>query len=172
MRTEPPVGRRIAVGLGLLAAVAVVAVMGSLATIPNTDGWYAEVEKVPWDPPNAVFGPVWSVLYLLIAVVGWLIWRAGFRPGWPNAARRPLLAYWVQLVLNALWTPVFFAGFPMIGAAAWWIALAVMLALIVSVVWLMLSAARWSRPAVWLLAPYLLWLLFASTLNIGVIALN
>jgi tryptophan-rich sensory protein len=160
------------VGLGLLVVVALIAFLGSLATVPHTDGWYAEVTKVPWDPPNAIFGPVWSALYALIAVAGFLIWRTGYRSGDRNAARGTLGIYAAQLLLNGLWTPLFFAGYPLVGEAAWWAALAVILALIGCVIWLAVSAAKWSRFAAWIMAPYLLWLVFASTLNAGVIVLN
>ena len=159
-------------GVVLLAVVALIAFLGSLATMPNTDGWYADAEKVPWDPPNAVFGPVWSVLYFLIAVAGWLIWRAGYREGKPNQARRVLAVFIAQLALNSLWTPVFFAGYPLIGEPAWWIALGIILALIASVIWLAVNAARWSKLAAWIMVPYLLWLLFATSLNVGIIVLN
>ena len=165
--------RQIIVGGVLLLVVAAIAVFGSLASASNTEGWYADVEKVPWNPPNAVFGPAWTVLYVIIALVGFLIWRAGFvGNGRPNAAKRTLGIYILQLVLNAIWTPIFFAGFPIIGEAAWWVALVVILSLVATVVWLMVSTITWSRVATFLLIPYLLWLLFASSLNAGIIFLN
>lgn len=170
---RPSVGRQILVGLAFLAAVVVVAGVGSLAAIGNTDGWYLDVEKVPWNPPNSVFGPAWSLLYALIAVAGFLLWRRGFRgAGRRNAATGVLLLFVVQLLLNGLWTPIFFAGYPVIGQAAWWLAMVVILALLVVVVVLILRSRRLSRAAAWLLVPYLLWLAFASTLNAGIIALN
>ena len=119
-----------------------------------------------------MFGPVWSVLYLLIAIAGLLIWRSGYQGANPNAARGVLGIYAIQLVLNGLWTPIFFAGYPLIGATAWWIALVVILALIGCVVWLAISAAKWSKTASWIMVVYLLWLTFAATLNAGIIFLN
>ncbi len=172
MRSRPTVARQIGIGLLVLTVVAGIALAGSLATIPNADGWYASVRKAPWSPPNWVFGPAWSVLYVLIASGGWLLWRKGWTPGEKNAARPALTLYAVQLGLNALWTPVFFAGYPLVGESAWWGAMVVMIMLIVSVVGLIMSAARWSKWAAWLFVPYLLWLLFASTLNAAVIVLN
>ena len=172
MNTKPSVARQIVMALVFLGAVALIAFLGSRATIANTDGWYAEVTKVPWDPPNAVFSPVWTVLYILIALAGWLLWRRGYAPSGPNGARRPLTIYVVQLVLNGLWTPVFFAGYPVIGEPAWWVALAIIVLLIASVVWLGVAASRFSKTAAWIMVPYLLWLLFASTLNAGIIVLN
>ena len=76
------------------------------------------------------------------------------------------------MILNLLWTPVFFAGYPIVGAAAWWAALIVILVLIGTVVALIIATAKWSKLAAWLLVPYLAWLLFATSLNIGIIALN
>lgn len=172
MRERPSVGRQIGVGALLLVLVALIAVLGSLASTANVDGWYATANKVAWDPPNAVFGPVWSALYFLIALAGWLIWRAGYRAGEPNAARRVLTVFGVQLVLNGLWTPVFFAGYPLIGEVAWWLALAIIVALMVTVVWLGVAGARWSRIATAIMVVYLLWLLFATSLNVGIIVLN
>ena len=168
----PTTLRQVIVAIVFLLIVAAVAFGGSLASAGNTRGWYAEAAKVPWDPPNAVFGPVWSLLYALIALAGFLIWRSGFRMGGPNAARSALTLFVVQMVLNSLWSPVFFAGYPVFGAAAWWIAAVIIIALILVVVALAISAVRWSRIASGIMVPYLLWLIFASTLNIGIIALN
>jgi tryptophan-rich sensory protein len=170
MNRSPSLSRQIVVGAVLLIAVAAIAGGGSLATAGFVDGWYADAEKVPWNPPNALFGPVWSVLYLLIAISGFVLWRwvAGNGRRWDPA----LTVYVVQLALNAAWTPIFFAGYSVIGEAAWWLALVVILALIVSVVWYMGLCATRIKTAGWLLAPYLVWILYASTLNAGIVALN
>lgn len=168
----PTTLRQVLVGIVFLLIVAAVAFGGSFASGDNVDGWYADAEKVPWDPPNAVFGPVWTALYALIALAGFLIWRAGFRMGGPNAARSALSLFVVQMVLNSLWTPAFFAGYPIFGEAAWWVAAVIIIALIIVVIALAVSAAKWSRIASAIMVPYLLWLCFASTLNIGIIALN
>ncbi|MBP1324930.1 tryptophan-rich sensory protein [Leucobacter exalbidus] len=172
MNTRPPAARQIVIGVVLLVVVAMIAFLGSLASMPHTDGWYAVAAKVDWSPPNSVFGPAWSILYFLIAVAGWMIWRNGWRENQPNAAQKTLTIYTVQLALNAIWTPIFFAGYPLIGEPAWWIALVVIIALILCVIWLAVSAWKWSKPASLLMIPYVLWLVFASSLNAGVIALN
>lgn len=170
---QPSASRQIAVAVLLLATVAVIATLGSLATVDNAVGWYADARKVAWNPPNSVFGPAWSILYVLVAAAGFLIWKAGYvGRGQPNRARRVLWVYAVQLILNGLWTPIFFAGYPVLGRAAWWLAMAVILGLILAVGWLIALAARRSRAAAWLLAPYIVWLVFASSLNAGIIALN
>lgn len=172
--TSPTAGRQTLALSSMLAAVAVVALLGSLATIPHTEGgWYATADRVPWSPPNWLFGPAWSVLYALMAVSGFLIWRRGFRGGGQRNAATPVLwLFVIQLLLNGLWTPMFFAMFPLIGAAGWWIALADIVLLIIVVVIYIVRSARVSRVAAGLFVPYGLWLLFASTLNIGIIVLN
>jgi tryptophan-rich sensory protein len=150
-----------------LAIAYAVAAFGALTTIGAVDGWYARAPHVVWTPPNAAFGPVWAVLYTLIAVAGWLVWRA---QGPRRAVALPLFV--VQLVLNSLWTPIFFSGFQLIGAGALWLALVVILAL--DLVVAATIAAFWpvSRLAAILLLPYLLWILYASTLNWGDAVLN
>ena len=152
--------------LVLLAFLAIsfgVAALGTLTTIANVDGWYATAEKAPWSPPNFLFGPVWTVLYTLIAVSGWLVWRE---------IRRVPPVFIVQLALNALWTPVFFGAYPLIGAPALWIALAIIVAIDVTVLLTMLRFWKVSRRAAWLLVPYWAWVLFATTLNAAVAVLN
>lgn len=172
-RTIPAVGRQIIAGALFLLVVAAIAFFGSFATAPNTDGWYANVERAPWSPPDWLFGPAWTTLYILIALAGFLVWRAGFRgAGTVNAARGALSLYVGQLVLNALWTPIFFAGYPLIGDAAWWIAIVDIVLLILAVVWLISVAWKWSKTAAVMLIPYLGWLIFASTLNAAIIVLN
>ncbi|WP_036319454.1 TspO/MBR family protein [Microbacterium indicum] len=170
--STPRPQRQIIMAACFLAVVAATAVVGSLASVSHTDGWYADVEKVPWNPANGVFGPAWSILYLLIALAGFLIWRSGFRAPEKNAAKRVLVLFAVQMVLNALWTPIFFAGYPLFGESAWWAALIVIAALLVAVVWLGVAARRWSRTASLLMLPYGAWLAFATSLNIGIIVLN
>lgn len=187
IRSTPTVARRVGIAALLLATVAVIAALGSLASSPSIDGWYATANKVAWSPPNWVFGPAWSILYLLIACAGYIIWRTGYaghstapvhsiagsvEVAGPNLARKQLGLYAAQLALNAMWTPIFFAGYPLVGRPAWWVALAVIAALIVTVVWLISSTVRLSPVAAWMLTPYLLWLLFAASLNAGIIALN
>lgn len=173
MPVQPTKGRQVAIAVVLLAAVALIAVLGSLATIPNTEGWYQHVEKVAWNPPNSLFGPAWSILYLFIAVAGFLIWRAGYQGSdQPNGAKNVLALYVVQLILNGLWTPLFFAGYPLAGEIAWYVALVDITLLILVVAWLIPQAWKWSKTASMLLIPYLLWLLYASTLNLGIIVLN
>ena len=83
------------------------------AVFVSTKGWYEELQKPSWNPPAWLFGPVWSTLYLLMAIAAWLVWREG---GWAGQ-RRALTLFVVQWVLNVLWTPLFF-GQHLIGLAA------------------------------------------------------
>lgn len=152
--------------LAFLAASALVAGLGGLATANNVEGWYATADKAPWSPPNWVFGPVWTVLYTAMAVAAWLVWRSraeGIRPA--------LTAYAVQLVLNLLWTPVFFGLYPVLGTPALWIAFVIIVALAVAVSVTVLYFGPISRAAGLLLLPYLAWIVFASSLNLWM-ALN
>ena len=145
-----------------------VAALGTLATLENVDGWYADAAKAPWSPPNFLFGPVWTVLYALMAVAAWLVWRSRKRVN----VRPALTVYVIQLVFNALWTPVFFGLYPFVGSPALWIALLIILALDVLVLVTMLRFWPVSRLAAWLLVPYWAWVLFATTLNAAVAVLN
>jgi tryptophan-rich sensory protein len=143
-----------------LSASALVACLGTFATVNNVNGWYVSADKAPWTPPNWLFGPVWTVLYIGMAVAAWLVWRRG-----ADLTSRPLRLYWAQLVLNFAWTPLFFGLFPILGSLALWLALAVILALIVVLTFTVLDFGPLSTPAGILLLPYLSWVIFAGTLN-------
>lgn len=162
------VGRAVLMLCAFLAISFAVAAFGSLSTISNVDGWYADAEKAPWNPPNFLFGPVWTVLYTLMSVAAWLVWLRREQPG----ARRALWTYVAQLVLNAVWTPVFFGAYPLIGPSALWGALGIILALDVVILLTMLRFWPLSRAAAWLLVPYWAWVLFATTLNAALAVLN
>ena len=147
--------------LVFLAASALVAGLGGLATATNVNGWYATADKAPWSPPNWVFGPVWTLLYTAMAVAAWLVWRRR-----AEETRPALTAYAVQLVLNLLWTPVFFGLYPVLGTPALWIAFGIIVALAVAVAVTVLYFGPISRTAGLLLLPYLAWVVFASSLNL------
>lgn len=161
-------GRAVLMLVVFLAISFAVAAFGSLSTISNVDGWYAEADKPFWNPPNALFGPVWTMLYTLMSVAAWLVWLRRDEPGAPRA----LWTYAAQLVLNAVWTPVFFGAYPLLGPAALWLALAIIVALDVAVLLTMLRFWPLSRAAAWMLVPYWAWVLFATTLNAGLAVLN
>lgn len=169
----PTVARQVLVALAMLGAVTLTAGLGILANRGNIEGWYADADKVAWNPPPFVFGPVWTVLYLLIAIAGFLLWRQGYRGiGRENAARGLLMLFGIQLAFNAAWSPLFFAGYPAWGEIGWWLALAIIVVMDMLVLCLALASAKSYPWVARLLAPYLAWILYATTLNIGIIALN
>jgi translocator protein len=153
--------------LGFLAASALVAWLGSQATISNVTGWYAAADKAPWSPPNWVFGPVWTVLYTAMAVAAWLVWRSRS----PNR-RTALTVYGVQLALNLAWTPVFFGLYPVWGSAALWLALGIIMVLALAVAATVLLFGPIRRTAGLLMLPYLSWIIFAASLNLWAAANN
>lgn len=147
-------------------AVVAAAGIGGLATSAGqgTDGWYADADKPFFTPPGWLFGPVWTVLYAAMAVAAWRLSRRREEGG--AEAGTLLKLWWLQLALNFLWTPLFFAG------ELLWLAFVDIVLLDVVVAVLVARAWRVDRVAAWLLAPYLAWILFATALNAGVAALN
>lgn len=156
-----PVGAQLLGLATFLGASALVAGLGSAVTIGNVNGWYVNADKAPWSPPNAVFGPVWTVLYVAMAVAAWLVWRER-----TPQAKGALWAYSVQLGLNMLWTPVFFGLYPVLGSLALWLALAIIVALVVALTITVLLSGPVSRWAGLLLLPYVSWVVFAASLNL------
>src|SRR5690554_5665094 len=130
-----------------IALVALVAYLGTLATIPNTDGWYADADKPAWTPPDWLFGPVWALLYLAMAYAAWRVWRT------PDSRARTtaLTLYLVQLLLNGIWSPLFFAGYPLWGVGALWAASVVIVLLAVMIVATIIAFLRVDKPAAYLL---------------------
>ena len=149
----------VACGVSLSAGV-----VGSLVvTDPGFSSWYAAIAKPAFTPPGWVFCPVWTGLYLLMGVAAFLVWRRGLGS---RLVRVALVWFLVQLVLNASWTPVFF-GLHRIG-----LALLVVMLLWAAIAVTMYWSSRLSRWAALLLAPYLLWVSFATVLNASIWHLN
>ena len=145
--------------MGWLAACFAAAALGGWF-MPGE--WYAQLRKPAWNPPNWIFGPVWTALYLMMAIAAWLVWkRGGFA-----AQRRALGLFLLQLFFNALWSPLFFGahrpGLALVDIGLLWLAL------------LATGLAFWRvRPlAGALLAPYLAWVTFAAALNLALLQLN
>lgn len=150
--------RRQAVGLlGWAIVTFLAAALGARASISAAD-FYASLTLPAWAPPASVFGPVWTVLYALMALAAWLVWRQG---GW-RAATPALALYLLQLALNVLWSWLFF-GWKQ-GALAF-ADIALLLALIVATI---VAFHRVRPAAAWLLLPYLAWVTFACALNYAV----
>jgi benzodiazapine receptor len=144
--------------LVLAAAVPVTAVIGGLAAA-DSRATYDALDLPPFAPPGWLFGPVWTVLYIAIALAGWLVWR---RVGLDAS-----IAMWaVQLVLNAAWTPLFFA------ADAYWLAFVEICLLWVAVAVTVVMFARRQRLAAVLLLPYLAWVTYAGALNLAIALTN
>jgi benzodiazapine receptor len=148
-----------AVFLGFCLACGLAASMGALF---RPGAWYEKLEKPRWRPPNWLFAPVWSLLYLAVALAGWLVWR---QTGIAGGAL-PLSLYAIQLLLNAAWTPIFF-GLHRIGAA-----LIEIIALVVAIVLTMFAFWQVDVRAALLLLPYLAWVIFASALTFSIWRLN
>ncbi|MER8648609.1 TspO/MBR family protein [Mesorhizobium sp. M0586] len=127
------------------------------ATLPGE--WYASLAKPPFNPPNWVFAPAWTLLYVLIAVAGWRTWER-------ERAAAAMKIWALQLVLNFAWSPTFF------GAKQMGPALVVILALLASIP--LFIATVWNRDRVsgWLFAPYAAWVAFATLLNASLLLLN
>ena len=153
--------------VGFLAASFLVATIGSALSVTAISGWYVDLAKPMWTPPNDLFGPVWTVLYSSMAVAAWLVWRHPTS----TARHRALVAYVVQLVLNGLWTPVFFGLGSTIGTSGLWIALGIIVALDFAILAAIIRFADISRAAAALLIPYWFWTLFATTLNAAIAVL-
>lgn len=151
---QPGTGLRWLGLLGWLALCFAAAAVGAVASV-NSAGFYAVLDRPPWAPPASLFGPVWTVLYTLMAVSAWLVWRVR---GWAHAAG-PLLLFVAQLTANALWPWLFFAW--QMGALAFSeiVVLWLLLAATVAVFW------RIRRTAGILLLPYLAWVSFACALS-------
>ncbi|HEY8963441.1 MAG TPA: TspO/MBR family protein [Alphaproteobacteria bacterium] len=117
--------------------------------------WYQDIVKSPLNPPDWVFAPVWATLYTMIAISGWILWRNRLHPD----AKTALVFFIAQLAGNYIWSPVFFG----LGAfhAAFWLIIWIDAAILATI----LATQRASKPAAYLLVPYLLWGLFATHLT-------
>ena len=142
---------------GLLLLTFVAAAVGGIASA-NAGDFYTQLDRPSWAPPSWLFGPVWTALYVMMAIAAWLVWRAG---GFDHA-RGPLLLYVVQLAANALWTWIFFAW--RLGAIAFLeiVALWLVIALTIAAFWRVRALAGA------LLIPYILWVTYAAALTFAV----
>ena len=136
--------------------------IGGAGTMRKIATWYATLTKPSWNPPNWIFGPVWSALYFCMAVAAWLVWRQdGF-----HGAKLPLTLFAVQLALNVLWSCIFFGlenpGLAFVEVLLLWSAIAATMA----------TFWRLSMVAGILFVPYLAWVSFASVLNLVVWRIN
>jgi translocator protein len=136
-----------------------VAALGGFATAQSVSEWYPTLNKPSWTPPSWLFGPVWTVLYLLMAVAAWLVWKTG-------GARTAMILFGAQLLLNLAWPFLFFGarlpGLGLVEIVMLWLAVAATI----------FAFALHSRVAAFLMVPYLCWVSFATALNAAIWMLN
>ena len=136
--------------------------LGAIATTSEIDGWYRTLAKPAWNPPDSVFGPVWTTLYIMMAVSAWLVWTSAER----KAVALPLTLFAAQLLLNVAWSWIFFG----LHQPGW--ALVEIILLWLTIGTTVLVFFRFSKIAGWLLVPYLAWVSFASVLNLAIWWMN
>lgn len=137
--------------------------IGSVFTVSAIPTWYAYLNKPFFSPPNWIFGPVWTTLYILMGISLYLIWIKGFKT---KKVRDAIVLFIIQLILNAIWSPVFF------GYKNLLLAFVIIVAMIFYVVKTILAFGKIDKKASYLLYPYLAWISFASILNFSVWFLN
>jgi tryptophan-rich sensory protein len=145
--------------VGLVVFLALTAAAASFGAMFRPGAWYEVLAKPAWTPPNWLFGPVWTVLYIMIAIAGWLVWRV-------HPSGRPIAIWAVALILNALWSWLFF-GRQQIG-----LALVDIVLLWLGILAFVVAAWPRSRLAALLFVPYLAWVGYATALNAAIWRLN
>jgi len=147
--------------ISLILTLAVGGIAGWI-TASDINSWYPHINKPSWTPPNGIFGPVWTILYVCMGVALWLVWRE------PSTERRnaAIVFFLIQLLLNFFWSIVFFAfhniGWAVIEIIALWIMILITI----------FSFRKISKPATWLMVPYIAWVSFAAMLTISIWRLN
>jgi tryptophan-rich sensory protein len=157
------VSKRVLLFIACITLCQLVGVAGSFITAPNIPGWYAALVKPGFTPPDQVFGTVWTILYILMGISLFLVIKDGAST---REKKTAVAVFMAQLVLNFLWTPVFFA------LHALWAGFLIIIVLWALICVTMLLFWRVSRPAAYLLFPYLLWVGYASALNLAIAILN
>jgi len=137
--------------------------IGAIFTTPAISTWYAGLQKPSFTPPNSVFAPVWLTLYLLMAIAAFLIWRKGLNT---KGAKPALILFLVQLVLNVLWSIIFFGLKSPLGGVV------LILLLWIAILLAIIRFFKISPPAGGLLIPYIVWVSIAANLNVWVWILN
>lgn len=150
--------------LKLIISLALPQLMGGLGaffTLSSVNSWFLTLNKPSWNPPSWLFGPVWTLLYVLMGIACYLIWKSD------HPLKKPLLKlYAIQLILNALWSPAFFGmQSPLLG-------LLVIIPLWVAILLCIIQFKKVSSLASGLMIPYLLWVTFATALNTSIFVLN
>lgn len=141
----------------------VAAALGSYFTTPNISTWYASLNKPFFSPPEWIFAPVWSLLYILMAIALYLVWK---KDSPQQDKTKAIILYAIQLSLNALWSVIFF------GMREPGIALAEIVVLETVIILTALSFRKMSKVATCLFIPYIIWVGFAAILNLSIVVLN
>lgn len=152
--------------LKLIIAIAIPLLIGSTSaffTVTGVGSWYQTINKPSWNPPDYIFGPVWTTLYILMGVSLFLVWKSGTDAG---TKRKAIVLFAIQLVLNFFWSFIFFDQ-QLIGAA-----FAEIIVLWLFILLTIFAFARISKTAAWLLVPYISWVSFAAFLNYTIWQLN
>lgn len=137
--------------------------IGTVFTVQSIPTWYSTLNKPVFSPPNYLFGPVWTVLYILMGISLYLVWKRGLKTG---KVRSALYIFGIQLILNAIWSPIFF------GLKNLLLALIVIIVMWIYILKTILVFLKIDKTAGYLLYPYLAWVSFASLLNFSVWLLN
>ena len=137
--------------------------IGAVFTSSAIPTWYDSLKKPPFSPPNWIFGPVWIILYTLMGISAYLVWRQGIND---SQVKTALIIFGVQLFLNALWSPIFF------GFRALFAGLIVIIIMWIAILLTILAFLKISTVAAVLLIPYILWVSFATILNFSLWILN
>jgi tryptophan-rich sensory protein len=151
--------------LGSIILAQLAGAIGALFTTSKIPTWYAALAKPSFNPPSWVFGPVWTILFVLMGIAAFLIWQSS-RGALAQRRREALVVYGLQLLLNVLWSILFF------GLQNPGLAFAEIILLWLAIFVTMRAFARISRVAMWLLAPYIVWVSFAAFLNYSIWVLN
>jgi tryptophan-rich sensory protein len=153
-------------GLRLFAAVLIceaAGIIGSLFTAPAIPGWYAGLTKPSFNPPNWIFGPVWTTLYALMGIAAWLVYDKRAKR---TDVKQALYVFVAQLILNVLWSVMFFGAHQILGGFV------IIVALWLLILGTILRFLKISKTAAILLVPYILWVSFATALNASLYVLN
>lgn len=150
----------------LLIAVAIPIAVGATSgffTVTGVESWYQTINKPSWNPPNWVFGPVWTTLYIMMGIALYLVWKSDSSDVLKKTA---IILFAVQLTLNFFWSFIFFnqqqTGWALVEIIAMWFFILLTI----------FAFAQVSKPAAWLLVPYISWVSFATILNYTIWKLN
>ncbi len=146
-----------------IGGTVLVGMLSGVATATSVDSWYPTLHKPFFNPPNWVFAPVWTILYVLIGIAAGMVWNSNAKE---QQVQKAMRCYIVQLVLNAAWSILFFA------LRSPTLALLDIIALWVAIVWCMRAFRPVNATAANMLSPYIAWVSFAALLNIAIVTLN